>query len=62
MAKKEMIKNGEDISLDDGNVLVLNGVSVAEKSTEVKKELEAEKEPERRSNFIKTYYSYNSSK
>ena len=46
MAKKEMIKNGEDISLDDGNVLVLNGVSVAEKSTEVKKELEAEKEPE----------------
>lgn len=46
MAKKEMIKNGEDISLDDGNVMVLNGVSVAEKSAEVKKELEAEKEPE----------------
>lgn len=45
MAKKEMIKNGEDISLDDGNVLVLNGVSVAEKSAEEKKELEAEKEP-----------------
>lgn len=46
MAKKEMIKNGEDISLDDGNVMVLNGVSVAEKSAEEKKELEAEKEPE----------------
>lgn len=46
MAKKEMIKNGEDISLDDGNVMVLNGVSVAEKSTEVKKELDAAKEPE----------------
>ena len=46
MAKKEMIKNGEDISLDDGNVMVLNGVSVAEKSAEVKKELEAAKEPE----------------
>lgn len=46
MAKKEMIKNGEDISLDDGNVMVLNGVSVAEKSAEVKKELEAEKVPE----------------
>ena len=43
MAKKEMIKNGEDISLDDGNVMVLNGVSVAEKSAEEKKELEAEK-------------------
>ena len=46
MAKKEMIKNGEDISLDDGNVMVLNGVSVAEKSAEVKKELDAAKEPE----------------
>lgn len=46
MAKKEMIKNGEDISLDDGNVMVLNGVSVAEKSAEEKKELEAEKVPE----------------
>lgn len=32
MSKKEMIKNGEDVSLDDGNVVVLNKVSVAEKT------------------------------
>lgn len=42
MSKKEMIKNGEDVSLDDGNVVVLNGVSVAEK--EAVKSLEQESE------------------
>lgn len=44
MAKNEMIKNGEDISLDDGKVMVLNGVSVAEKNAEIEKNVEAEKE------------------
>lgn len=42
MSKKEMIKNGEDVSLDDGNVVVLNGVSIAEKEAE--KPLEQENE------------------
>lgn len=46
MAKNEMIKNGEDISLDDGNVTVLNGVSVAEKNAEIEKNVEAEKSVE----------------
>lgn len=32
MSKKEMIKNGEDVSLDGDNVVVLNTVSVAEKT------------------------------
>lgn len=38
MSKKEMITKGEDISLDEGNVIVLNGVSVAEKVQEENKE------------------------
>lgn len=42
MSKKEMIKNGEDVSLDDGNVVVINGVSIAEKEAE--KPLEQENE------------------
>ncbi len=37
MTKKEMIKNGEDVSLDNGEVVVLNGVSVAEKQKETEK-------------------------
>lgn len=38
------ITNGEDISLDNGNVIVLNNISVAEKvSEEVKKEVEEPK-------------------
>ncbi len=32
MSKKEMIKNGEDVSLDGDNVVVLNTISVAEKA------------------------------
>ena len=43
MVKNEMIKNGEDISLDDGKVIVLNGVSVAEKSAKIEKNVEEEK-------------------
>lgn len=34
MSKQEMIKNGENVSLDDGNVVVLNGISIAEKEAE----------------------------
>ena len=37
MSKKEMIKNGEDVSLD-GGVIVLNGVSVAEKEEKEKQD------------------------
>lgn len=37
MTKKEMIKNGEDVSLDNGEVVVLNGISVAEKQEETEK-------------------------
>ena len=34
--KKEMIKNGNDISLDEGNVVVINnGISLSEKSEEI---------------------------
>lgn len=45
---KEKITNGEDISLDNGNVIVLNNISVAEKvSEEVKKEDEEPKEEQK---------------
>lgn len=45
---KEKITNGEDISLDNGNVIVLNNISVAEKvSEEVKKEAEKPKEEQK---------------
>lgn len=43
MSKKEMIKNGEDVSLD-GGVIVLNGVSVAEKEEKEKQDSKAETE------------------
>lgn len=46
MNKKEMITNGENVSLDDGKIIVLNGVSVAEKDELEKKEPEAEQKPE----------------
>lgn len=42
MSKKEMIKNGDDVSLDNGNVTVLNGVSVAEKAKLEEKPEESE--------------------
>ncbi len=38
MNKKRDIKNGEDITLDNGNITILNKLSVAEKEPEVKKE------------------------
>lgn len=45
---KEKITNGEDISLDNGNVIVLNNISVSEKvSEEVKKETEEPKEEQK---------------
>lgn len=45
---KEKITNGEDISLDNGNVIVLNNISVAEKvSEEVKKVSEESKEEQK---------------
>lgn len=43
MSKKEMIKNGEDVSLD-GGVIVLNGVSVAEKEEKEKQDSKVETE------------------
>lgn len=42
MNKKEMITNGEDVSLNDGEIIVLNSVSVAEKEELEKKEPEVE--------------------
>lgn len=42
MSKKEMITNGEDVSLNEGEIIVLNGVSVAEKNELEKKEPKAE--------------------
>lgn len=44
MNKKEMITNGEDVSLDEGKIIVLNGVSVADELE--KKGPEAEQNPE----------------
>lgn len=45
---KEKITKGEDISLDNGNVIVLNNISVAEKAPEeVKKEAEESKEEQK---------------
>ncbi len=49
MSKKEMIKNGDDVSLDNGNVTVLNGVSVADKE---KQEENAQPEVEEEKNEV----------
>ena len=42
MSKKEIIKNGENVSIDNDNIIVLNNVSVAEKE---EKQEEKQEEP-----------------